>query len=44
VTEQDLDDPDVGTAFQKVGGKAVPQRMGGHTPIRARRLAARQAD
>jgi hypothetical protein len=30
VTEQDLDDPDVGAALQKMGGKTVPQRMRRH--------------
>ena len=28
MTEQDLDDPDIGAALQKVGGKAMPKRVG----------------
>jgi len=31
MTEQDLDDPDVSAALQKVGGKAMPKRVGRHT-------------
>ena len=30
MTEQDLDDPDVGAALQKMGGKAMPKRVGRH--------------
>src|SRR5829696_3088424 len=30
VAEHHLDDANVGPTLQKVGGKAVPQRMGGH--------------
>ena len=30
MTEQDLDDPDVGAALQQVGGKAMPKRVGRH--------------
>jgi hypothetical protein len=28
MTEQDLDDPDVGAALQQVGRKAMPKRVG----------------
>jgi hypothetical protein len=34
-----LDDANVGPALQKVGGKAVPQRVGGHTLADPRLLA-----
>jgi hypothetical protein len=30
VTEQNLDDPDISTALQKMSGKTVPQRVGRH--------------
>ena len=31
MTEQDLDDPDASATLQKVGGKAMPKRVGRHT-------------
>jgi hypothetical protein len=31
VTEQDLDDPNVGAALQKMGGKAMAKRVGRDT-------------